>query len=92
MATDTAFYIGRQATTRIGWPPNTAPAMVALRLRHPQHHPLCGWQKQMATTYCHPFWREILRMTATHGNDRMASFPLQYKGIHNLFAVYVSLL
>jgi len=28
---ETAFHIDRLATTRIGWPPNTAPAMVALR-------------------------------------------------------------
>jgi len=24
--------------------------MVALRLRHPRHHPLCGWQQRIATT------------------------------------------
>jgi len=24
--------------------------VVALRIRHPQHHPICGWQKRMATT------------------------------------------
>jgi len=59
MATGTAFYIDRLATTRIGWPPNTAPAMVDLRLRHPQHHPPCGWQQRMATTASIFHFREL---------------------------------
>jgi len=42
VATDTAFYIDRLGTTRIGWPPITAPALVAFRLRHPQHHAIWG--------------------------------------------------
>jgi len=90
MATDTAFYIGRLTITRIGWSPNTAPATVALRLRQPRHHPLCGWQlsastpsaMRMATTGDNDPLRHPRHhphwMAVTDGYDRMASFPLQY--------------
>jgi len=60
-----------------------------------EHHPICGWhlpastpsviQQRVATTSATP---SALRMAATDGYDRMASFPLQNKQrtpIKNIF-------
>jgi len=78
-AINLACYIGRLATTRIGWPPNTAPAGGRLPIT-PSATPS---DMRMATTggnnaLSHPHCGLQQRM---HGHDWMASLPLRMHSI-----------